>query len=149
MVTTATEQTTAVIHGDVPMSELAAFFDRSFRRVGEVLEEHGIPPAGAAFARWHGRPAEVAKLEVGFATSESVGPSGDVVAGSLPGGRVARLVHSGAYDRLVSSWERLQSWIEQHGYEPTDVLWEVYLTEPSPDMNPDDLRTELNWLLRS
>lgn len=27
------------------------------------------------------------------------------------------------------------------------ALWEVYLTEPSPDMDPADLRTELNWLL--
>jgi hypothetical protein len=25
------------------------------------------------------------------------------------------------------------------------VMWEVYLTEPSPEMDPADLRTELNW----
>lgn len=26
-----------------------------------------------------------------------------------------------------------------------EVTWEVYVTEPSPDMDPADLRTELNW----
>jgi effector-binding domain-containing protein len=24
------------------------------------------------------------------------------------------------------------------------MWWEVYVTEPSPDMDPDELRTELN-----
>ncbi len=24
-------------------------------------------------------------------------------------------------------------------------MWEVYLTEPSPGMDPDALRTELDW----
>ena len=26
--------------------------------------------------------------------------------------------------------------------------WEVYLTEPSPKMDPNELRTELNWTIR-
>jgi effector-binding domain-containing protein len=27
-------------------------------------------------------------------------------------------------------------------------MWEVYLTEPSPDMDPAELRTELFWPLQ-
>ena len=26
--------------------------------------------------------------------------------------------------------------------------WEVYLTEPSPEMDPNELRTALNWTIR-
>ena len=59
----------------------------------------------------------------------------------------ARLVHLGSYDRLVASWERLGSWMGEHGLTPGPVLWEVYVTEPSPDMDPADLRSELNWSL--
>jgi effector-binding domain-containing protein len=148
-VTTAAEQTTAVIHGDVPMGELANFFDQSFRRIGEVLAEQGIAPAGAAFARYHGQPTDTAELEVGFATATPIEPRGDVVPGSLPGGQIVQFVHEGAYDQLGSSWGRLQEWIQQQGHTPSDSIWEVYVTEPSPEMNPDDLRTELNWLLVS
>lgn len=55
------------------------------------------------------------------------------------------MVHFGAFDELGASWERLRSWIGEHGLTPGPVMWEFYLTEPSPEMDPRDLRTELNW----
>ena len=100
---------------------------------------------GPAFALYHGTPGAVADLEVGFPTTGNVEAEGDVVAGALPGGRVARLVHEGSFDQLGSSWQRLADWIAAQGLHPGTELWEVYVTEPSPDMDPADLRTELNW----
>jgi effector-binding domain-containing protein len=58
---------------------------------------------------------------------------------------VARVVHAGSFDGLSEAWQRLGAWIGEQGLEPSDDYWEVYLTEPSPDMDPADLRTELNW----
>jgi effector-binding domain-containing protein len=137
---------TAVIRGVVPMNELAGFFDRSFSTLASVLSSQRVAIGGPAFARYHGPPAANADLEVGFATDGVVAPDGDVEASSLPGGRVARLVHAGSFDLLATSWERLREWIRAQGLTPLTDLWEVYLTEPTPDMDPADLRTELNWL---
>jgi effector-binding domain-containing protein len=33
------------------------------------------------------------------------------------------------------------------GESPGPVYWEVYLTEPGPDVDPATMRTELNCLL--
>jgi effector-binding domain-containing protein len=139
--------TTAVMRGVVPMAELAGFFDRSFSRLWPAISGQGVAITGPAFGLYHGPPEETADLEVGFTTDRAVEPDGDVEAGSLPAGRVARLVHHGAYDALGSSWDQLRSWIVEQGFTPGDVLWEVYLTEPTPDMDPAELRTELNWVL--
>lgn len=139
--------TTAVISGVIPAGELVGFFDSSFSRLAGVLAAQGVAIQGPAFALHHGPPAETVDLEVGFPTDRPVQPDGEVRAGSLPGGRVARLVHQGGYDQLATSWERLRSWIEERGLTPSRHLWEVYVTEPSPDMDPADLLTELNWLL--
>lgn len=141
--------TTAVICGTVAMGELADFFDRSFSRLAPAIAGQGVSIAGPAFALYHGQPGATADLEVGFATDRAVRTDGDVRAGSLPGGPVARLVHRGAYDRLGESWGRLRAWIEAHGLTPGHDLWEVYVTEPSPEMDPADLRTELNWPLEA
>ncbi len=140
--------TTAVIHAVVAMDGLVAFFDRSFTRLATVVAEQGVAITGPAFALYHGPPTDQIDLEVGFPTDRAVEPAGDVVAGTLPAGRVARLVHLGSYDTLVSSWGRLGAWMGEQGLTPGPVLWEVYVTEPSPDMDPADLRSELNWLLR-
>ena len=136
---------TAVIRGVVDMGEIASFFDESFSRLAPTVATQGVAVVGPAFALYHGTPGAVADLEVGFPTDGNIDADGDVVASVLPGGRVARLVHVGSFDQLGSSWQRLEEWIVAHGLRPGADLWEVYVTEPSPDMDPADLRTELNW----
>jgi effector-binding domain-containing protein len=141
------EMPTAVIHGVIPMSEMVGFFDRSFTELTEVLAAQGLTPTGAAFARYAGPPGETVDLEVGFPVHGVVSAEGRVRAGTLPGGRVARLVHVGAFDGLGESWGRLGEWIGAQGLTPGADMWEVYVTEPSPDMDPADLRTELCWTI--
>ena len=139
------EVATAVIRGIVDMGELAAFFDASFSRLAAAVAAQAVAVVGPAFALYHGAPGAVADLEVGFPTESTVEVDGDVVASVLPGVRVARLVHEGSFDQLGSSWGRLAGWIAAEGLSPGADLWEVYVTEPSPAMDPADPRTELNW----
>lgn len=137
----------AVVRDVVEMSVIAEFFDRSFGQILATLVAEGIEPSGPAFALYHGPPTETADLEVGFPVDRAIGAVDGVEAGSTPGGRVARLVHVGPYDQLGPSWERLGAWITAQGETPAVDLWEVYVTEPTPDADPAGLRTELNWLL--
>jgi effector-binding domain-containing protein len=144
-VVTVVKQPTAVIRAKVPMEELPAFFDRAFQRLPQVLADQQAEVVGAAFALHHAVPTEVADLEVGFATRSPIEADGDVEPSRLPGGRMARMVHRGAFDGLGESWGRLQAWIGEQDLTPGEALWEVYLTEPRPDMDPDELRTLLCW----
>lgn len=143
--TTATP--TAAIRGVVPMAEIADFFDRSFSELATVLDEQAIAPTGPAFARYAGPPGASADLEVGFPVAGTVTPSGGVHPSSLPDGRVAHVVHIGGYDQLGETWGLLGAWIAEQGLTPSADLWEVYVTKPTPDMDPADLRTELFWLV--
>ncbi len=136
---------TAVIRSIVPIAELADFFDRSFTRLATVIPRQGVAITGSAFALYHGAPSETADLEVGFPTSRRIEPTDGVDIGALPAGRAARLVHRGSYDELGSSWQQLERWMHDQGLQPAAYSWEVYLTQPSPDMDPADLRTELIW----
>jgi effector-binding domain-containing protein len=43
----------------------------------------------------------------------------------------------------------LGTWIGEQDLIPSRVFWEVYLTEPTPDTDPADLRTELDWLVET
>ena len=140
-----TETATVVIHGAVPMVEIAGFFDRSFSELATVLAEQEVAPTGPAFARYFGPPGKSADLEVGFPVDHVVSPKDEVRSSSLPPGRVARLIHAGGYDQLGESWGRLGAWIAEQGLTPGADLWEVYLTEPNPNMDPADLHTELFW----
>jgi len=135
---------TATIREVVATGELAAFYDRSFSALAEQISAQGVSIVGPAFAVYHDHPSSTADVEVGFPTDRKIEPSGGVQPGSLPGGRVARVVHEGGYDGLASAWDRLGDWMGEHGLSFRMPFWEVYLTQPSPDMDPADLRTELN-----
>jgi effector-binding domain-containing protein len=137
--------TTAVIRAVVSMGSLRDFFDASFRTLAQTFVAQRIGVRSPAFGLYHGFPGETLDLEVGFVTDRAIQPEGDVVIGSLPGGRVARLTHFGSFDGLGSSWQRLNSWIQAQGLSPRAQRWESYVTQPSPEMDPRDLRTDLNW----
>jgi effector-binding domain-containing protein len=141
---TVTSVPTAVVRGRVAPDDLRNFFDTSFSTLAQTLSAQGISIAGPAFGLYRDAPDNVVDLEVGFPIDGAVTPEGDVVASSLPAGRVARLVHAGSFDGLEASWRRLKTWIDEQGLTSQPVWWEAYVTEPSPDMDPNDLRTELN-----
>ena len=141
--------TTAVVKGTVAANDLTGFFDSSFGVLGAILAHQPAVITGPAFARYRGPVDETAVLEVGFPTDRAIEPEGSAEASTLPAGRVARMVHAGSFDELGDAWQRLESWISDQGLPASEVFWEVYLTEPSPDMDPADLRTQLNWLLET
>jgi effector-binding domain-containing protein len=137
--------TTAVVRGTIAADEVSDFFDRSVSVLGEAIAAQGVTATGPAFALYRGIPDETMDLEVGFPTDRAIEPDGSAEPGELLGGQVARVVHAGSFDGLAGVWQELGAWIAEQGLTPAEWYWEVYLTEPSPDMDPAELRTELNW----
>ena len=137
--------TAAVVRGTIAAEEITDFFDRSFSVLGQAIAAQGLAPIGPAFGLYRGMPDETIDVAVGFPTDGPIEPDGSVEPGELPGGRVARVVYAGGFDGLGDAWQRLGGWIAQQGLTPSETYWEVYVTEPNPEMDPADLRTELNW----
>lgn len=140
-----TEVNLAVVHGRVTPDEIRTFFDTSFGRLAAVLDAQPATITGPALAIYGIAGEQTMEITVGFPVDRLIRPDTDVVPGVLPSGRTARLVHYGSFDGLEQSWDRLHSWITARDLAPGSTRWEVYVTEPHPDMDPADLRTELNW----
>ena len=104
----------------------------------------GTGITGPAFSMYHDHPGETTDVEVGYRTDRAIEPTGVARPGTLPGGRIARVVHQGAYDELPAAWDQLSIWMDDRGLGFGMPFWEVYLTEPTPEMDPAELRTEPN-----
>lgn len=130
----------------VAVDDLTAAFDAGFGELIEVLTDQGTEIAGPAFAHYVSPPADRFDLDIGMPVASPVQASGRVRAAELPDQRVARLVHHGGYDGLSAAWARLTEWVAEQGLpvDPAAGWWEVYVTEPSPEADPADMRTELN-----
>ncbi|MGO2111815.1 MAG: GyrI-like domain-containing protein [Pseudoclavibacter sp.] len=130
------------------MLGLETYFDEGFQKIGAALGHAEIEPTGAAFSHYDRMPTEPFTLEIGFPIApEYAGVEfvhdADVVTSKLSGGLVATVSHVGSFDGLGLAWEGLTQWAAANGHRPVGHFWEVYVTEPSPDMDPATLRTDL------
>lgn len=137
---------------DYPMDQMPALFDSTFRTLYPALAERGVDPAGAAFSLHHRMPSESADLEVGVPVATALTEPitvGDVVLtpSTLPAGTVATTSYHGPYEGLGEAWGAFMNAIAEAGREPVFPLWEVYVTQPTPDTDPATLRTDLFTLV--
>lgn len=100
------------------------------------LRQAGQPLAIAVDAGDSARYRFEAAIPVDELALQAVDPAlldaaGPVRPGWTPGGAAVRVVHTGAYDRLGESYERLAAWMAVHGLERGDRSWEVYVSDPA------------------
>lgn len=143
LVTREAQPAVVVRHHGVRIDELSRLFDAGY----PALASSGATLTGPAFAVYRGDPSATFDLDIGFPVAEPLAEPvvvGDltVEASELPGGRLFGLTHVGPYDRLSESWGRLAQAAGERGLRMSS-FFEVYVTEPSPEVDPATLRTDL------
>lgn len=125
------------------MAKIHELFDTGFASLATAVQ-----PAGPAYALYTRQPSDTVDIEIGFPTSTALIapiPAQKVTLepGEIPAGKVACLSHIGAFDELPRAYEELLAHIDREGMTPRLPFFEVYVTEPSPDMDPAELRTDI------
>jgi effector-binding domain-containing protein len=92
----------------IPIKVTLKEWSRANALLGEVIEwlgQNGVALAGPPFFRYWkiGNMDDEFDLEVGIPVGSPVSGDGRVIAGSIPGGSYATLVHTEHPDRLVHS----------------------------------------------
>lgn len=138
---------------DHPMSEMREIFDSTFSAMGALIESGVIQPTGPAFSLHHRMPTDSVTMDVGLPVAtplaEPVATETGVVLepSVIPAGTIARMSHIGSFDGLPTAWSTFMEAIATAGKKPKLPFWEIYVTEPSPDMDPATLRTDLVTLI--
>lgn len=134
-------QNLAAIRERLPFDELPALYDRAFPLIFAALEKQGLTPIAPPIGVTHDMSDGVMDLSVTVPVEREIETDGEVHALTLPAGRFAQLLVKGGYDRLGDGYTHLMAWLEANNETVGDYMWEQYLTEPTPEGNPDDNET--------
>lgn len=140
---------TATLREEVAQTQLSEAMGRIFQAVNETLSKEGIEAASAPFARYHSF-GDTVDLEAGVIVTAPFEGDGDVKPGELPGGPAAIAIHAGSYETLSATYDAMQRWLEANpAQEPNGGPWELYITDPSAEPDPNKWLTEVIFPLKS
>jgi effector-binding domain-containing protein len=131
-------------HAAVIGSTLAEILPEVF----SYLRENDVWPSGPPFTRYHGFTETEVEIEGGMPVASPLAGAGRIVAGELPGGRVATTIHTGPYEKLPEAHDALHIWMREKKVDPAGAQWEHYLTDPGKEPDPHKRQTELVWPIK-
>jgi effector-binding domain-containing protein len=135
---------TASIRETISRDDITEALGRIFRAVTDAIDKQGIKPSGAPFARYHSFGA-VIDLEAGLPVETPIQIDGSVKPSQLPGGPAAVAVHAGPYEGLAQTYAAIEAWMTNSSRRPNGGPWELYLTDPSSEPDPNRWLTQIIW----
>jgi effector-binding domain-containing protein len=122
-------QPAAVVRGHVVPEDIEPFLGRAFEEVATTAGDQGLDVVGPPFGRWTPRDKGF-DVAAGFPVSGRVETQGRVEPDELPGGTVARTLHTGPYDGIGAAYAATFAWLAEHALRVAGEPWESYLDGP-------------------
>ncbi len=129
-----------------------------YRQIAELLPEiaiyameNNIAITGPPVFMCHERSKEAAMkadqegsadIEIGFPVAQGTRPGPGMKVYTLPGGRMARIIHLGPYEACEPTYLKLYARIGERGMKITGPIREIYHNDPR-EVTPEEIMTEI------
>ncbi len=108
--------------------------------LGRRLPAADVTPAGRLTCYYQQLSDDEVVVHAALPASIGTGDLNGLAVADLPATRAATLVHHGAIDGVLPSWQALVRWLDTHGHRSAGPQRELYLEVPE---DPDSWVTEL------
>jgi len=71
-----------------------------------------------------------AYVEVAAPIAEKIEETEEIKCYTLPGGKMAKIIHKGPYDKCETTYNKIFAWIEKNGKKIAGPIREAYLNDP-------------------
>ena len=128
--------------------EIGATVGAALAAVNATSKKLGAKTAGPPFARYTSWRETDCDMEIGMPVAAAVQSSdADVQSAQLGGIQALHTVHLGRYEKLGAAYDAGAQWLAANKRQPSGPPWEVYVTDPREEANPDEYKTEIFWPL--
>ena len=140
-------QPTLSIRTTTTIKELPQELGKAYGTIGQYLGQLGEQPAGAPYAAYFNWDSKDFDVEIGFPVSGTFSEKDDIKSSEIPGGKLARCLYTGPYNKIEPAYNALTAWVKENGYEATGVAYEFYLNDPG-ETPQEELMTQIVFPLK-
>lgn len=127
--------------------DIANALSAAYQQIMSFINTHGLSAAAQPMAITRAWDQNGYAFDAAIPVNlGGIVPEGEVKAGHSPSGRAVRVIHRGAYDRMMPTYEKLSAYMAAHGLREGRVSWEQYISDPG--VTPEaELVTHIYFLL--
>ncbi|MBD80445.1 MAG: hypothetical protein CL840_16130 [Crocinitomicaceae bacterium] len=107
--------------------------------------ENQVESAGAPFAIYHSWDGKATRVEAGIPLAEAIKGTDAIESKTLYAGNALKLVYMGPYDQGEVAHNAVADYAEANGKEIVGPPWEVYVTDPGNEPDPNKYITEIYY----
>jgi len=133
-----------IIKATTPTGEISAKLGELYPKLMSCILENEIEMTGPPFAKYYSwDPEGDTELEAGVPVNAEVECEGDIEFVELPACKVVTVLHTGPYESLAPVYDAIQKYIDEKGLKINGAVWEVYLTDPNAEPDPNKYQTQV------
>jgi effector-binding domain-containing protein len=131
-----------------PVQGLQAALGKAYASIMTYMAGTGQQPSGAPFVAYYNMNMADLDVEIGFPVAVELPGQGDVQSGFIPAGKYAACLFTGPYSELAEPYTALNEWMDLQRLEPTGVVYEQYLNDPTVTP-PEQLQTYILFQVKA
>jgi effector-binding domain-containing protein len=132
------------IRTTTPSGDVSATLGELYPKLMSCIIDNEVEMTGPPFAKYHSwDPEGDTELEAGIPVDTEVECEEDIEFVELPACKVVTALHTGPYESLGPVYEAIQKYINEKGLKINGAVWEVYLTDPNAEPDPNKYQTQI------
>lgn len=136
------------IKGNMTFDKLAAFFGKSYGKIGEALGKAKAQPIGAPKAIYFTFDEKTMVTDVAAVMEVANGTKLEGVEKfETPAGKVLKIEYFGAYDKSANAHYAMDAYMKEKGLTQSMVL-EEYITDPMNEKDTAKWQTDIYYLVK-
>ncbi len=124
------------------VEKIPQILGETFNMIMQYITSLGEQMTGAPYVAYYNLNMQDLDIEIGIPVSKKLPDKENIKASEMHAGKCATVLHIGPFSEMESTYNALNKWIEENGYEATGVAYEIYIDDPK-ETPIEELKTQI------
>jgi effector-binding domain-containing protein len=129
------------------MKDLPSVIPQLIGKVATYFKELGKQQTEPPFVAYYNEDADNLDVQIGWITTERLAGKGEIVSGTIGGGKAVSVMYTGEYRNLWEAHDSAHKFIAAKSYGHAQQAYEIYIDDPA-SVPESQLKTQVVVMIK-